>query len=372
MEHWIAARIGEVDPLEPDVALDGLGHDLAVDLGHRRVQQIEDPRGRGHGALVQIEGAPQPGQGPQQALSEEDQHRVAAHRERARDHGPATDEQGAGEADHDHHADQRRERAREHDRPPVGAPVVVGEQADAIDLAGLRDERLDGLDPREVVGQLARHLGGLEPHRRVARRDRVLEAEAAPQDERHRQDREQGDQRRGPEEDRPDRHAGRAHLDQIVGAVVEEALELVDVVVEDGEQLARAAIGVPGHAEALDVGVGVQPQLVLHGLSEVAPALLEEELEQALEPPHDHGQHGDHDQLGLGRGDPHRGQPAAVSLDDGVDGEADQQRRREIEQLVEHAEAGREHDLLAVGGGVRQQPRQGGPSHLTSGDEPAP
>ena len=67
-----------------------------------------------------------------------------------------------------------------------------------------------------------------------------------------------------------DQHRGH-HLDDGVGAPFEEALQLVDVVVEDRHQAAGAAILKVGQFQLLHVVIGVQAQLVLHGLGQVAP-----------------------------------------------------------------------------------------------------
>jgi hypothetical protein len=52
---------------------------------------------------------------------------------------------------------------------------------------------------------------------------------------------------------------------------VEEALELVDVVVEDRHQAGGVALLVEREVEVLDVVERRQPQLVLHVLRQVAP-----------------------------------------------------------------------------------------------------
>ena len=55
------------------------------------------------------------------------------------------------------------------------------------------------------------------------------------------------------------------------GADVEEALELVDVVVEGGQRRARGPALVPAEVEVLDVVVGLDPQVVLDALGQAAP-----------------------------------------------------------------------------------------------------
>ena len=75
------------------------------------------------------------------------------------------------------------------------------------------------------------------------------------------------------------------HLNQIVRAAVEEALELIDVVVQDRHEVAGAAILEVREIELLHVAVRVDPQRVLQVLREISPRHHVEVLEHRLEHP---------------------------------------------------------------------------------------
>jgi hypothetical protein len=73
--------------------------------------------------------------------------------------------------------------------------------------------------------------------------------------------------------------------------------QLIDVVVEDCHQVAARLILEVRHFELLNVGVCVEPQLVLYRLGQVAPSYSEQVLKERLETEHEHGQDGEYDQL---------------------------------------------------------------------------
>ena len=60
-------------------------------------------------------------------------------------------------------------------------------------------------------------------------------------------------------------------MQQVGGTLVEEALELVDIIVHYRHQASSGLLGVPLHLEVLDVSVGRHSELVLGGLGQVAP-----------------------------------------------------------------------------------------------------
>ena len=62
--------------------------------------------------------------------------------------------------------------------------------------------------------------------------------------------------------------------------MIEKALELVDVVVQDRQQAAAAACFKEAHLQLLQMVVGLQAQFVLHRLRQVAPEQGVEVLEQ--------------------------------------------------------------------------------------------
>ena len=71
---------------------------------------------------------------------------------------------------------------------------------------------------------------------------------------------------------------------KVVGTLVQEPLELIDVIVKDGEDVSLLPFVKPRHALLLNVVEGVQPQLVLHRLGQVPPQDTVEVFEQRLNP----------------------------------------------------------------------------------------
>ena len=215
---------------------------VALDDADLGVQKVEHARGRGHGALVQIEGLAQPSQRPQQALGDEHDNRVGAQADPALGGEPATHQHVGGEGEQDGHADQRDERGRQPDRLAVGVAVGLGGLADPAGLALLGGERLDRGDAVQVVVEDGVHLADLLAHLGVAHPYPALVHERAGHDDGHGDDGEDGDLRGHREHDRADHdHRGR-HVKHVRCALVEEALELVDVVVHDRHQPARALL----------------------------------------------------------------------------------------------------------------------------------
>ena len=157
---------------------------------------------------------------------------------------------------------------------------------------GFGGEALDGGHAAQVVGKLTVERAHLRTDSGIARRQRALETDRAPDDERHGQHRHPGHVGSGIEEDAADDQDGGDHLPDVVDAHVQEALELVDVVVQDGQQAAGGAVFEVGQLEMLDVVVGVDAQFVLQGLRQVAPGDLIEILEERLEDPDDDRQAG--------------------------------------------------------------------------------
>jgi hypothetical protein len=66
---------------------------------------------------------------------------------------------------------------------------------------------------------------------------------------------------------------------------------LVDVVVQDGEDIAFLPFIKPGHALLLHVVERVQAELVLHGLSQVPPQHAVKILKHRFQTPNGEGQH---------------------------------------------------------------------------------
>lgn len=156
-----------------------------------------------------------------------------------------------------------------------------------------------------------------------------------------------------------DQHDRRDQLQDLVRADVEEALQLVDVVVEHRQQPAGLSVLEEAHLEALHVGVRLEAQLVLDVLSQVPPEHPERVLEGRLEHPHHHGDRRQRQQLVARVRDAEAGrQERILRQHDDVDGRADQEGRREVEGLVEHRARGGGHQASAVPGGMPPQARE--------------
>ena len=101
--------------------------------------------------------------------------------------------------------------------------------------------------------------------------------------------------------------------------MVEEALELVDVVVEHGHQATAAAGLKEGHLQMLEVVVALKPQFVLHGLGEVAPEQGVEVLEQGFGAPDQERHDGENGELAWHRGHTKARQPGSIALHHHID-----------------------------------------------------
>ncbi len=207
----------------------------------------------------------------------------------------------------------------------------------------------------EVVVQPRRHRRRRLARGGVARVQPALEPEGADQDQRDRQQRQHRQRGGQGEEHRADQQRGHEHLDQVVGAGVEEALDLVDVLVEQRHQapaaFARDGVG----RQRLQVAVGGVAQLVLQVLRQAAPAQRVQVLEQRLAGPHQHGQRHQQVQLLDRVGDAHARQEAGLLVHHHVHGHADQQLRQHVEDLVEHGKQRAQRGIAAVGAGKTQQ-----------------
>ena len=284
-----ATLIFEADIFEADLTIYFFRHPGMFPIGEQGVciQQIEGAVGGGHGALVEIEGVAQAGERPEQALGDEDQDGIDADRQRAGERHLAAGDQDGDEAAHDEHADERDEGGTERNGRAVGFAVAVAFDGDAPQFVGFGGEALDGGHAAQVVGQLTVEHADLLTDSGIARRKRALEADGAPDDEGHGQHGHPGHVGGRIEEDAADDQDGGDHLPDVVDAHIQEAFELVDVVVQDGQQAAGGAVFKVGQLEMLDVVVGVDAQFVLEGLRQVAPGDLIEILEQRFEDPDD-------------------------------------------------------------------------------------
>ena len=107
--------------------------------------------------------------------------------------------------------------------------------------------------------------------------------------------------------------------------------------------------------------VGLDAQLVLHGLGQVAPEQLVEVFEQGFGAPDPKGEHRQHPQLAGHRGDAKGRQPGVLLLHHHIHRQADQYRWRQVKQLVEHRAGHRQQHLASVRVQGRDQPSQGRP-----------
>jgi hypothetical protein len=106
------------------------------------------------------------------------------------------------------------------------------------------------------------------------------------------------------------------------------------------------------------VAVGVHAQVVLDLLREVAPQDRRAVLEGGLQPPDHDRQAGEEPDLLHGLRVAEAGQEGFPALDDDVHRHADQERRREVEDLVEDGAEGGEENARAVGTRVAEQAYQ--------------
>ena len=365
LQQGLAAGVGEVDPLEADVAAhrgEGKGPVAAGD-GDRGVQQVHHPVGGGHGPLVVVEGAAQGGEGPEQALGDEHQEAVGADGDRALPGLQTADHQDRQEGEQDREADQGNEGRRQADGPAVAGPVGLTLLDQPLLFPVLGRVALDGEHAAQVVAQPAGQIPGPLTHLPVAGRKPALKAERPPEDH---GDRQEGDprHRRGEHQHgSAHRHHGGDQLKDLVGPVVEEALQLVDVVVEDGEQPAAAAGLEEGHLQVLEMVVGLDAQFVLDRLGQVAPEEGIEVLEEGFGAPDQEREHRQHAQLPRHGGEAQSRQPGGALLHHHIHRQADQDGRGQVEEFVEDGAAGRHPDQPAVGpqaGQEASQPRRCG------------
>ncbi len=347
--------------LEADLAAHRLGQRPPAVVAHldRRGQQVEDAPRAGHGTLEEVDHLGEAGQRPKQPLGEEHQHPVGTNVELALQGHHAAHGEGGQEAGQDRHADHRDERRADADGLAIGLHIGFAGLAQPLGLAGLGGEALDGGDAGQVVGEPAGEVADPLAHFGIQRPGLALEVEGAPHDQRDRREGKQCDQRREHEEHRPHRHHGNADLDHGVGPAVQETLELVDVVVHGRHQLAGALRLEEAHIEPLGMLVGVLAQVGLQPLGQVAPQYLEEILEQRLPGPDEEGQRAEDQDLLAGGLEAEPRHKAPLLVDHHVDGHADKDLRRDIEQLVDHRAGAGGDDPAAIAAGIAQQARQG-------------
>lgn len=207
--------------------------------------------------MIQIQGIPKTGEGPKEALGDENEYRVDPDCKLASEsHTSAKDENG-DEAAHDDHADEGHEGGGEFDGGFVGRAVEIALTRDAIEFVTFGGKGFNGGDTAQVIGKIAIENTDLLADGGIARREGFLKTDGAPDDEGHGEHGHPGDFGGGVEKDAANDGDGGDDLPDVVDADVEEEFELVDVVVEHGEQAACGAIFKVGELKMLDVVVGV-------------------------------------------------------------------------------------------------------------------
>ena len=232
-------------------------------------------------------------------------------------------------------ADQGNKRCREADGPPVAEPIGLAVLGESAQLPGFGGIALDREHAPEVVAQPGCQIPGPFAHLPVAGGQPLLKAQGSPEDH---GDRNEGHPRHHGREEHhraTDGQHGGEELQDFIGSLIEKALELVDVVVEDRHQAAGAALLKEGHLQLLEVAIGLLAQLMLNGLGQVAPEQGVEIFKERLRAPNSKGEHGQHAQLAGHRAHTPSREPGGVLLHHHIHGQADQHRWRQVEQLVQ-------------------------------------
>ena len=143
--------------------------------------------------------------------------------------------------------------------------------------------------------------------------------QGAPEDHRNRQEGHSRHPGREPHHGGTHGQHGGDQLQDRVGALVKKALELVDVVVENGQEAAAEAGLEESHVQALEVSIPLDPQLVLHGLGKVAPEEGVEVFEEGFRAPHQERQNGKNSQLAWNGGHAETDQHGSVAVRHHID-----------------------------------------------------
>lgn len=234
-----ARDVAEGDVLEFDFALDG-GGEVFLTFDHLGlgVEKVLDAVGTGEEALELVEGFAEAGEGPEEALGHEDEDGIDSDAEGAIEGEPSADEEGSGEPGEDSHADEGDKCGGELDGFLVGGAVFVADGGEAFGFAGFGGEGFDGGDSAEVGREGAAESGDGFADFGVAGFEPFLVEDAAPDDDRDWDHGEGGDEEGTGGEYGSDEDDVPEQADETGCASIEEAFELVDVVVEDAEQSA--------------------------------------------------------------------------------------------------------------------------------------
>lgn len=202
------------------------------------VEEILDAVGAGEEALELVEGFAEGGEGPEEALGHEDEDGIDSDAEGAIEGEPSADEEGSGEPGEDAHADEGDKCGGELDGFLVCGSVLVADGGEAFGFAGFGCEGFDGGDSAEVGGEGSAESGDGFTDFGVAGFETFLVEDAAPDDDGDWDHGEGGDEEGTGGEDGTDEDDVPEQADEAGCAGIEEAFELVDVVVEDGEESA--------------------------------------------------------------------------------------------------------------------------------------
>ena len=184
----------------------------------------------------------------------------------------------------------------------------------------------------------------------------------SPENHRDRQVGEQGHLRRHHRHADAHHQHGGDQLQDLVGTPIQKPFELVDVVVEHRHQATGAVLLEKGQLQLLQMVVGLKPEAVLGCLRQVAPEHVVEVLEQRLRRPDHKGEQGQAPQLLASSPQTEAPQHGLLTAQDHIQGQADQGRWREIEQLVEQRARHRCHHQATLRREMAQQPHQRGAS----------
>ncbi|MNV66696.1 hypothetical protein D3C71_1594660 [compost metagenome] len=105
--------------------------------------------------------------------------------------------------------------------------------------------------------------------------------------------------------------------------------------------------------------VGVQPQVVLQVLRQIAPAQLVQVFEQRFAAPDQHRQQAQPQQLAEGIGHAQRRQERRVAVDHHVHRHADQHLGQDVEELVDNGKTAGQVHVAAISPRVLEQSGQG-------------
>ena len=204
--------------------------------------------------------------------------------------------------------------------------------------------------PEMLADRVLDRSADRDPHPVVERLEATLEDERPDDDQRDRQEREHQQLRRRGGEDRADEQHVEDGLQDRRGADVEEALELVDVVVEGGERRPGGPALVPAQVEVLDVVVGLDAQVVLDALGQAAPQHAGDVLAERLHDPHDRVDDREPAELGeAGLDAEHLADEGRVAAHDDVDRGADEQLGDDVGDLVDRRGDDRADEPRTVG-----------------------